>query len=84
MLSAVKNNKIDFDDYYYKVGNLLKKLGSKKGVYSRKGMKKDKMEEIKELTNEIKTLQKHQNRIKIVPEGLKTVTGKGIYTQPKQ
>ena len=33
---------------------------------------------IDEFTNQIKTLQKYRKRIKIIPEGLKTI-GSGIY-----
>ena len=40
-------------------------------------------EEIDELTNDIKTIQKYRSRIGLIPEGLKTV-GKGIYKQPKR
>ena len=40
--------------------------------------------DIDKLTNEIKLLQKYRNRIGLIPEGLKTTVGSGIYTQKKR
>ena len=42
--------------------------------------------EIDELTDKIKLLQKHRERIALIPEGLKTLgsLGSGIYTQKKR
>ena len=46
-------------------------------------MKAKNVEEINELTNDIKTIQKYRERIGLIPKDLKTIR-KGIYTQPKR
>ena len=85
VLKGVRNEKIDFDAYDNKVGKLIKKLGGQKGSLSKsKKIRDSNKEEIDKLTNEIKLLQKYKNRIGLIPEGLKTTVGSGIYTQKKR
>ena len=84
VLMAVKDKKLDWDDYDDKIGKLLKQIGGEKGRLSKNNkMKAKNAEEINELTNNIKTIQKHRERSGLIPEDLKTI-GKGIYTQPKR
>ena len=85
VFKAVKDKKLDWDDYDDKIGKLLKEIGREKGGLS-KGVKarEKNAEKINQLTNEIKTIQKYQKRISVIPEGLKTI-GKGVkYKQPKR
>ena len=73
---------MDDDEYDEDIGKKLNKLGAKKGNLSKgKGKTKNK-DQIDELTKDIKLIQKYRNRIKIIPEGKKTI-GTG-YTQPKR
>ena len=66
------------------LGQFSKKLGGKKGSLSKtKKNKESNKEQIDELTNEIKSVQKYRQRISVIPEGLKTL-GSGIYTQKKR
>ena len=53
-----------------------------KRVIYQKGKGKKNKDEIDELTKDIKLIQKYRDRIKIIPEGKKTI-GTG-YTQPKR
>ena len=55
----------------------------KRVIYQR-GKGKKNADQIDELTKDIKLIQKYRARIKIIPEGLQTLAGKGIYTQPKR
>ena len=82
VLKASIDGTLDIDDYDEDIGKKLSKLGATKGNLSKgKGKTKNK-EEIEELTKDIKLLQKYRDRIKIIPEGKKTI-GTG-YTQPKR
>ena len=82
VLKASIDGSLDIDEYDYNIGKQLNKLGAKKGNLSKgKGKTKNK-DEIDELTKDIKLIQKYRNRIKIIPEGKKTI-GTG-YTQPKR
>ena len=60
----------------------MNKLGAKKGNLSKGQGKTKNKAKIDELTEDIKLIPKYRNRIKIVPEGKKTI-GTG-YTQPKR
>ena len=84
VFKAVKDKKLDWDDYDDKIGKLLKEIGREKGGLS-KGVKarEKNAEKINQLTNEIKTIQKYQKRISVIPEGLKTI-GKGVKYKPKR
>ena len=82
ILLAVKNKTLDFDNYNASIGSILNKLGSKKGSLSRGKGKVHNKDQIDQITSDIKLLQKYRNRIKIIPEGEKTL-GKG-YMQPKR
>ena len=83
VLKASIDGTMDVDEYDEDIGKKLNKLGSKKGSLSKgKGKTKNK-DEIDELTKDIKLLQKYRDRIKILPEGKKTILGTG-YTQPKR
>ena len=82
VLKASIDGTLDIDEYDVDIGKKLNKLGAKKGSLARgKGKTKNK-DEIDEITKDIKLLQKYRNRIKIIPEGTKTI-GSG-YTQPKR
>ena len=83
VLKATVDGTLDLDQYDADIGKRLNKLGSFKGSLSRgKGKTKNK-DRIEELTKDIKLIQKYRNRIKIIPEGKKTL-GTGFYTQPKR
>ena len=82
ILLAVKNKTLDFDNYNAQIGSILNKLVSKKGSLSRGKGKVYNKDQIDQITSDIKLLQKYRNRIKIIPEGTKTI-GSG-YTQPKR
>ena len=85
VLLAVKDKKLDWGDYDKKLGELMQKTGGIKGNLSKNKKMKDKnIDEINKLTHDIKTMQKYKKRIGLIPEGLQTLTGKGIYTQPKR
>ena len=85
VLIAVKDKKLDWDDYSQRIKEILKKIGREKGGLSKGSKAKEKnAEKIEELTNKIKTMQKYQNRINVIPEGLKTVGSGGRYKQPKR
>ena len=82
VLKASIDGSLDIDNYDNNLGKQLNKLGAKKGNLSKgKGKTKNK-DEIDELTKDIKLIQKYRNRIKIIPEGKKTI-GTG-HTQPKR
>ena len=82
VLKASIDGSLDIDEYDNNLGKQLNKLGAKKGNLSKgKGKTKNK-DKIDELTKDIKLIQKYRNRIKIIPEGKKTIeTG---HTQPKR
>ena len=63
----------------------MQDLGRQKAVLSKKSLKKipENVEKINVLNKEIEPLRKYKKRIKIIPEGLKTV-GSGVYTQKKR
>ena len=82
VLKASIDGSLDIDKYDNNLGKQLNKLGAKKGNLSKgKGKTKNK-DKIDELTKDIKLIQKYRNRIKIIPEGKKTI-GTG-HTQPKR
>ena len=82
VLKASIDGSLDIDEYGNNLGKQLNKLGAKKGNLSKgKGKTKNK-DKIDELTKDIKLIQKYRNRIKIIPEGKKTI-GTG-HTQPKR
>ena len=82
VLKAVLDKTLDIDEYDGNIGKKLNKLGAKKGSLARGKGKTKKKDEIDEITKDIKLIQKYRNRIKIIPEGTKTI-GKG-YMQPKR
>ena len=85
VLLAVKGKKLDWSNYDKKLGELIKKTGGIKGNLSKNKTMRDKnIDEIDILTHDIKTMQKYKKRIGLIPEGLQTLAGKGIYTQPKR
>ena len=85
VLMAVKDQKLDWDNYSKQITQLLKEIGREKGGLSKGPKAKEKnAEKIEQLTNDLKTIQKYRNRISVIPEGLKTV-GSGVkYKQPKR
>ena len=85
VLMAVKDKKLDWADYSKQITKLLKEIGREKGGLSKGVKAKEKnAEKIEQLTNKIKTIQKYQKRISLIPEGLKTVGSGGQYKQPKR
>ena len=82
VLKASIDKSLDIDEYDYNLGKQLKQLGANKGRLSKgPGEKKNKYK-IEELNKDIELIQKYRNRIKIIPEGKKTI-GTG-HTQPKR
>jgi len=74
---------LDINEYYENIGMKIKKLARQKAHLStRKKSRIKNKGQIDELTNEIKLIQKYRDRIKILPEGKKTI-GTG-YTQSKR
>ena len=85
VFKAVKDQKLDWDNYSKQITQLLKQIGREEGGLSKGPKAKEKnVEKIEQLTNEIKTIQKYQKRISLIPEGLKTVGSGGRYKQPKR
>ena len=85
LLKKVKEGEEDFETYYELIGEDLKELSRQKGRLSKtKELKNKNKDEIDMITKEIKTLQKYRERIIIIPEGLKTLSGEGLHTQPKR
>ena len=84
VLKASIDGTLDIDEYDENLGKKIKKLGIRKGQLSttKKNRVKNK-DQIDEITKDINFLQKYRNRIKIMPEGKKTILGTG-YTQPKR
>ena len=83
VLKASIDGSLDIDAYDNNLSKQLNKLGAKKGNLSKgKGKTKNK-DQIDKLTKDIKLIQKYRARIKILPEGKKTIFGNG-YTQPKR
>ena len=82
VLKASIDGSLDIEEYYNNLGKQLNKLGAKKGNLSKGQWKTKNKDKIDELTKDIKLIQKYRNRIKIIPEGKKTI-GTG-HTQPKR
>ena len=82
VLKASIDGSLDIDEYDDNLGKQLNKLGAKKGNLSKGQWKTKNKDKIDELTKDIKLIQKYRNRIKIIPEGKKTI-GTG-HTQPKR
>ena len=83
VLMAVKDQKLDWGNYSKQITQILKQIGREKGGLSKGPKAKEKnVEKIEQLTNKIKTIQKFQKRISLIPEGLKTVGSGGRYKQP--
>ena len=61
VLLAVKDKKLDWDDYDKKLAELMQKTGGIKGNLSKnKNMKDKNIDEINKLTHDIKTMQKYK------------------------
>ena len=82
VLKASIDGTLDIDEYDNNLSKQLNKLGAKKGNLSKGQGKTKNKDKIDELTKDIKLIQKYRNRIKIIPEGKKTI-GTG-HTQPKR
>ena len=82
VLKASIDGTLDIDEYDENLAKQLNRLGAKKGNLSKEKGKTKNKDEIDELTKDIKLIQKYRDRIKIIPEGKKTI-GTG-YTQPKR
>ena len=85
VFEGVRSKQLDFNDYDSKLGILTREVGRQKAILSTtKNSKQKNPDKISELTKRIGLLQKYINRIKVIPEGLKTTTyGTGIYTQKR-
>jgi len=84
ILKSHFDGSIDIDDYDKQIGKQIKKLGGQKGSLSKTKKTRDKnKEQIDDLTENIKLLQKYRQRINVIEEGAKTI-GVGIYTQKKR
>ena len=83
VLKASINGSLDIDEYDKNLGKKLNTLGAQKGALSKGKGKKKNADQIAELTKDINLIQKYRARIKILPEGKKTIFGTG-YTQPKR
>ena len=85
VLMAVKDKKLDWGNYKDQITQILKQIGREKGGLSKNVKAREKnAEKINQLTNDIKTVQKYQTRIGLIPEGLKTIGSGGRYKQPKR
>lgn len=85
ILKMSKSDADVFTQYSVKTGKLIKELGSKKGSLMKTKRQRDKnKEEIFDLNKQIKTLQNYKKRVEILPEGTKTITGRGVYNQPRR
>ena len=84
ILKSHLDGSIDIDSYDEKIGKQLQYLGRKKGQMSKtRKMKEKNKEQIDEFTKDIKLIQNYRQRLKLIPEGTKTL-GEGIYTQKKR
>ena len=85
VFKAVNDKQLDWGDYSKQITKLLKEIGRGKGGLSKGSKAREKnAEKIEQLTNDLKTIQKYQKRISVIPEGLKTVGSGGRYKQPKR
>ena len=84
VLQASMQGDIDIKDYDANIGKMLKKLGTKKGPLSKGQGKTKNKDKIDKIDEDIKLLQKYRGRIKIIPEGMKTIKKGSGYTQPKR
>ena len=84
VLQASMQGDIDIKDYDENIGKMLKKLGAKKGPLSKGQGKTKNKDKIDKIDEDIKLLQKYRGRIKIIPEGMKTIKKGSGYTQPKR
>ena len=84
VLQASMQGDIDIKDYDANISNMLKKLGTKKGPLSKGQGKTKNKDKIDKIDEDIKLLQKYRGRIKIIPEGMKTIKKGSGYTQPKR
>ena len=84
VFQRVKDGSVNFKDYDENVGKVIQELGRKKGTLSKGQSKTNNKDKIDMLTKEIKVVRKYRERIAVIPEGLKTLKGKGLHTQPKR
>ena len=84
VLKASMQGDIDIKDYDANIGKMLTKLGIKKGPLSKGQGKTKNKDKIDKIDEDIKLLQKYRGRIKIIPEGMKTIKKGSGYTQPKR
>jgi len=73
---------LDIEEYDNNISKILQKLGTKKRALSKGSRKQTNKNRIDVITKDIKLIQKYRDRIKILPEGKKTI-GTG-YTLPKR
>ena len=80
VLQASMQGDIDINDYDANIGKMLKKLGTKTGPLSKGQGKTKNKDKIDDINKDINLLQKYRGRIKIIPEGMKTIKKGSGYT----
>ena len=78
VLQRSQDGSIDFNVYNNKVRKIIKEMGRQKGVLSRGKGKISNSDKIDMLDRQIETIKKYRKRISVIPEGLKTISGKGF------
>ena len=84
VFQRIQDGTLIFDNYDDNVSKIIQKMGRYKGSLSRGKGKETNKEQIKILGEEIQAMQKYRERIAVIPEGIKTLKGKGMHTQPKR
>ena len=84
LLERIKDGSLVFKDYDNKVGKIIKEIGGQKGVLSRGKGKIKNEAKIDMLNMKMEAVKKYRKRIQLIPEGIKTLSGEGLHTQPKR
>ena len=79
VLKGILEGNIDYDFYMNQLDEEIKRNGKLLGAAA-----KNKTEDEPRLRAKSKLLKKYRDRLKIIPEGLKTTSGEGLHTQPKR
>ena len=84
LLERIKDGSLVFKDYDNKVGKIIKEIGRQKGVLSIGKSKIKNEAKIDMLNMKMEAVKKYRKRIQLIPEGIETLSGKGLHTQPKR
>ena len=84
LLERIKDGSLVFKDYDNKVGKIIKEIGRQKGVLSRGKSKITNEAKIYMLNMKMEMVKKYKKRIQLIPEGIETISGEGLVTQPKR